>query len=105
MGVVLYVLLGLSFFIWPISHAVFGRTPKTVWLKRIFFFLVISSLLVSLLTLIDLRAAKDRSEVLAGGVTLLYLLTALSLVASLIAIGFVKNFPSDSRHGVDQQPQ
>ena len=91
-SVTAFLLLMISFFLWPLWHAIQGRTRKTRILSRIFFFEVGFSAVPVLFALYDqhIRHAEV-GEVRAGTMSVLVMLWVLFLFADLIVIIFVGN--------------
>lgn len=85
-------ILILSFFMWPLCHAIQGNSRKTRMLRSIVLFQVAISSFLVLVTLYDQYVRhKETGEIWAGAISLLIIFWILCMAASLLVILFVPN--------------
>lgn len=90
MEILPYILIGISYFLWPLGHAVWGRNRKTIWLLRIFVVLVVFSVILVVSAVLNIPSAQHKSEMITGTAVFISIASGLSLIASLLVILLVR---------------
>ncbi len=91
LSILLAGLLGLTYFIWPLYHAISGNNRKARILRKIFFALLLGSFLCGIGIAYEFAMGFPHREGWLGYVMLIEMLVALSLIGSLVVLLFLKS--------------
>src|SRR5262249_9807839 len=89
LALICVVVLGCTYFVWPIYHAIRGSDRKEKMLKKMFLGLSTVSVLCGLGIVFQLRRGYPTPEGVPGYLTVIYLSAAICLLGSIAVLVFV----------------